>query len=606
MIQVSPSVNVSEKDLTNIIPAVSSSVGASYVAATWGPINRPTLISSEQDLVRIFGKPTNTNYENWLTIADFLSYSGGCYVVRADTTDAGDSSARNATTGSSGILIRNAITAQDEIEAATAANGLFAAKYAGAMGNSLKIYLCDSAAQFASWPYRSQFSGPPGTSEYIQHITGGSDENAPQANDEMHIVVVDQGGAFTGTPNSILEVYQFLSKASNARSDANQSNYYKTVINNNSQYIYALNTPPSTLYVEASENTPDPTVKEWGTEAHGPNFNSGSPVYMTYDSLLNNYNKQFANGVYDPSDSTNSDAEVALNQYQSADQIDVSLLFVGGADRDTAIHAIRLADSRKDMLAFITPKRLTTGAMITDQDTDAAEATIKYKNGSGSDVSMPSSSYAVFDSGYRQVYDRYSDTYRWIPSNGSVAGLCARTDRTDDPWFSPAGFNRGQLNNTVRLAFNPNQAQRDQLYLAGINPIASFVGQGVVLYGDKTGLSKPSAFDRINVRRLFIILEKAIATASKYQLFEINDTFTRSHFVNMITPYLRDVQGRRGIYDFKVVCDESNNTPQVIDSNSFVGDIYIKPAKSINFIQLNFVAIATGATFAESMLSGGV
>jgi len=224
---------------------------------------------------------------------------------------------------------------------------------------------------------------------------------------------------------------------------------------------------------------------------------------------------------------------------------------------------------------------------------DEADDVVTYRN------SLTSTSYAVLDSGYKYQYDKYNDVYRYVPLNGDMAGLCVRTDDIRDPWFSPAGFNRGIIKNTVKLAFNPNKAQRDLLYKNGVNPVVTFPGQGTLLFGDKTLLAKPSAFDRINVRRLFIVLEKAIATAAKFSLFEFNDQFTRSQFVNLVEPFLRDVQGRRGIYDFKVVCDESNNTGEVIDRNEFVGDIYIKPARSINFIQLNFVAVRTGVEFSE-------
>ena len=278
----------------------------------------------------------------------------------------------------------------------------------------------------------------------------------------------------------------------------------------------------------------------------------------------------------------------------------------GNADREVASWVIsNVAELRKDCVAFISPKNLVTGDPIIGNNSDAVEEIIKFKNGDGSTtVSLPSSSYAVFDTGYKYQYDRYNDTYRWVPLNGDVAGLCARTDYTDDPWFSPAGLNRGQIKNVIKLGYSPSKADRDKLYLAGINPIVSFPGQGVVLYGDKTGLAKPSAFDRINVRRLFIVLEKAIATAAKYQLFEFNDAFTRATFRNMVEPYLRDVKGRRGVYDFKVICDERNNTGEVIDGNRFVADIYIKPARSISFIQLNFIATRTSASFEE--ISGGV
>ena len=212
---------------------------------------------------------------------------------------------------------------------------------------------------------------------------------------------------------------------------------------------------------------------------------------------------------------------------------------------------------------------------------------------------FPSSSYATLDSGWKYQFDKYNDLYRFVPLNGDVAGLMVRTDNTRDPWWSPAGFNRGNVKNVVKLPYNPLKAQRDQLYKKGINPIVTFPGQGTVMFGDKTLLAKPSAFDRINVRRLFIVLEKAISTASKFTLFEFNDDFTRAQFRNMVEPFLRDVQGRRGIFDFRVVCDESNNTGEVIDRNEFIGDIYIKPARSINFIQLNFVAVRTGVEFEE-------
>lgn len=629
MIQVSPSVSVTERDLTNIIPAVSSSVGASYVSAAWGPIEQPVLVPSENALVRIFGKPSASNAGNWFPIAQFLAYSGACYVTRTDITASGVSSALNATTGTTAKLIKNSATYPTDVMSATIANGAFAAKYAGDLGNSLRVSVCDSKKMFetggpggTAWEYASLFSGPPGTSDHIKGIT----ENA-FANDEMHIVIIDTRGTWSGVPNTILETYSYLSKAKNARNDSNTSNYYVNVLNKNSAYVWCLDGPdPATLMVNGklvadadpdankdqdAAGTPIAQFVTWGDIAEGPIKTVGQPdKFYKFDSLLALYTKDFRGGTYNPSAVTSADKIQALSKYQTADEIDVSLVFLGEADRTTITWGIsNIADSRKDCLLFITPTELasssdTIGNYITDQDPLAAEKTVAFKNGDGStNVSLPSSSYIVYDSGYKEIYDTYNDAYVWIPSNGDTAGLCARTDRTDDPWFSPAGFNRGQLKNTIRLAFNPKQAARDLLYLQGINPIVSFVGQGVVLYGDKTGLSKPSAFDRINVRRLFIVLEKAISTAAKYQLFELNDPFTRAHFKNMVEPFLRDVKGRRGLYDFKVVCDESNNTPQVIDSNSFVGDIYVKPARSINWVRLNFVAVGSGATFDESIVA---
>jgi phage tail sheath protein FI len=275
--------------------------------------------------------------------------------------------------------------------------------------------------------------------------------------------------------------------------------------------------------------------------------------------------------------------------FSNKELIDISLVLAGGSSANVQQYIIdNVANSRKDCVAFISPP---SSAVV---------------NNAGNEVTSiqsyltslaRSSSYVVADSGWKYMYDKYNNVYRYVPLNGDIAGLCVNTDTVRDPWYSPAGFNRGQIKNAIKLAFNPNKTQRDVLYAAGVNPVVSFPGQGIVLFGDKTLQSKPSAFDRINVRRLFIVLEKAISQAAQFSLFEFNDEFTRAQFVALVTPFLRDVQGRRGIYDFRVVCDTTNNTPQVIDSNQFVGDIYIKPARSINFIQLNFVAVGTGVDF---------
>ena len=250
-----------------------------------------------------------------------------------------------------------------------------------------------------------------------------------------------------------------------------------------------------------------------------------------------------------------------------------------------------LCESRKDCVGFLSPFRASC-VNVASSITQTANVVDGFNT-------IPSSSYMVFDSGYKYMYDKYNDVYRFVPLNGDMAGLCANTDKVADPWFSPAGFNRGYVRSAIKLAYNPKNSERDQLYRARINPVVNFPGQGVLLFGDKTAQTKPSAFDRINVRRLFLVLEKAISIASKYQLFEFNDEFTRAQFRNMVEPFLRDVQGRRGIFDFKVVCDASNNTGEVIDRNEFIGDIYIKPARSINFITLNFIATRTGVAFSE-------
>ena len=288
----------------------------------------------------------------------------------------------------------------------------------------------------------------------------------------------------------------------------------------------------------------------------------------------------------------------AYEKFNDKENVDLSLLMCGpsqtsaDATGDTKATAVMdIATGRKDCVAFISPARADVVGV--------ANAITQTQNVVGFADGLPSTSYAVIDSGYKYMYDRYNDVYRFVPLNGDTAGACARTDSIADAWFSPGGFTRGQIRGAVKLAYNPNQAQRDELYKSRVNPIVSFPGQGTVLFGDKTAQSKPSAFDRINVRRLFIVLEKAVSTAAKFQMFEFNDEFTRAQFRNLVEPFLRDVQGRRGLTDFSVICDDTNNTGDVIDRNEFRADIFIKPARSINFIQLNFVATRSGVAFSE-------
>jgi hypothetical protein len=290
---------------------------------------------------------------------------------------------------------------------------------------------------------------------------------------------------------------------------------------------------------------------------------------------------------------TNAQIIDGYDKFQNAEEVDVSLILGGDSNATIGTHIINnICESRMDCVAVLSPE---TGDVVNNSTYAGKEAedSITYRN------TLPSSSYGVLDGAWKYQYDKYNDVYRHVPMNGDTAGLMVRTDDTRDPWWSPAGLNRGHIKNVVKLSYNPKKSERDLLYKAGINPVVTFPGQGTVLFGDKTMLAKPSAFDRINVRRLFIVLEKAISTAAKYTLFEFNDAFTRSQFRNMVEPFLRDVQGRRGIHDFRVVCDETNNTGEIIDRNEFVGDIYIKPARSINFIQLNFVAVRTGVDFEE-------
>ena len=557
--QLSPGVNVSEVDLTTIVPSVPTSIGAFAGIFQWGPIDEIITISDEVNLVERFSKPNTDNYEYWFSAANFLAYSNNLKVVRA----ASIATTRNAVSNGSAVLIKNDDAYEDNFSSGASTYGEFAARYAGALGNSLQVSLCD-ANTFTGWAYASQFTSTPGTSTYTS--------NAGGANDEIHIIVIDQDGQITGTQGTVLEKYAFVSKASDAKDDSGNTNYYKNVITNKSKYIHWLSHPTANAGASYANAT-----STWGTTATNKSFSR----------LSSNVTISLIGGV----DGTVSTANVvtAYDQFDNADSVDISLVVSGPANATLVTSLISMAESRKDCLVFVSPEKAdcvdNAGSEVTD---------IKaYRD------TLTSTSYAVLDSNWKYQYDKYNDVYRWVPLNGDIAGLCARTDLERDPWFSPGGLNRGIIKNAIKLAWNPTKTNRDDLYVKGINPVVTFQGEGIVLFGDKTLLSKPSAFDRINVRRLFIVLEKALARAARFSLFEFNDQFTRAQFVALVEPFLRDVQGRRGIYDFRVVCDESNNTPEVVDRNEFVGDIYIKPARSINFIQLNFVAVRTGVSFDE-------
>lgn len=716
--QLSPGVAVVEKDFTSIVPAVSSSTGAFAGTFPWGPVLAPTTVSSENDLVRLFGKPSDDNAQSFFTAANFLSYTNNLLVVRADTVNhrnavstqtgtvtavsvgtagsgyetaptvsfsappteggvtatgtavlsgggvtgvavanggtgytsatvtfsapqvAGGTTATGTVTVTSGsvasvtitnagsgytsaptvtfsgdgtnaaagtvtistssitgITITNAgsgyLTAptitisappsgttavatatvtvggikinNSDDYLATYANGAglvgeWAARFPGSLGNSLKVSMADSAS-YAAWTYKAEFDAAPGTSTLAASV-GGS-------NDELHVIVVDEDGLWTGTQGAVLEKFAFVSKASDAKKSDGTNNYYKDVINSRSEYIYWMD-----------HNT---TGTNWGTSAAAKSF-------ATISSAVT---RSLSGGVDDLT-ATDGQLQTAWALFADDSQYDISLLPLGKVSATVANYVIsNVCETRLDCVAFVSPQDVSSGDVIIGSGSTATDKIIAYRN------ALPSTSYAVLDSGYKYQYDRYNDKYRFIPLNGDTAGLCARTDYTNDPWFSPGGLNRGQIKNVVKLAVNPTKTDRDNLYKAGVNPVVNFPGEGTVLFGDKTLLAKPSAFDRINVRRLFIVMEKAIATAAKFQLFEFNDGFTRAQFKNLVEPFLRDVQGRRGITDFVVKCDESNNTGEVIDRNEFVADIFVKPNRSINFITLTFVAARSAINFTE-------
>lgn len=561
--QLSPGVNVSEIDLsTTVGKGVATSIGAIAGDFQWGPVNERTLIGSETELVEVFGAPTASTYKDFFTATNFLAYSNFLWVVRIG--DANTSINLNAVSGNTGIRVDN--TADYEVTPKIESNGNWMARYPGAKGNSLAVAVCDSTVTLTadigvsgntSGTWGDYFDIAPGTSEHATSMGGSLDE--------MHILVIDEDGEFSGTKGTVLEKYDFVSKATDAKTENGASNYYVEVVNSTSKYIRAAY--PGAL----NSNTSGTIASTW--VAQGTEVDS-----LTLGSNI--------------SDTPTAAYIVGLDLFANEDEVDVAFILTGAASSTVAQHAIDIATNRRDCIAFISPE-------YSDVQQGQSGGTIAANIVSFKSTLNRSSSYYFVDSGWKYQYDKYNDKYRWLPLNGDIAGLCARTDNTRDPWWSPGGFNRGNIQNIIKLAWNPNKTQRDLIYKNGINPVVSFPGEGTILYGDKTGLAKPSAFDRINVRRLFIILEKTIATAAKYSLFEFNDEFTRAQFVSMVEPFLREVKGRRGIYEFRVVCDSTNNTPQVIDNNEFRGDIYIQAAKSINFIQLNFVATRTGISFDE-------
>ena len=635
--QVSPGVLVQERDLTRIIPAVSTSIGAVAGEFRKGPLDEIVSITSENDLVETFGEPDSNNFEVFFTAANFLQYSNSLRVVRASQTNL-----VNATTTGCGLQIKNTTHYQDNYADGSGVVGTFAARTAGAHGNTLLVSTCPSATAYEEegattvndgstavgdttitvtdgtqlnvgdiisfsttaatndyddghqyritniathdltivqkdsgsggllttitnganvrrrWRYYDSVGTGPGTSPFVSDRSGSGDE--------IHVVVVDEDGEVTGVPGSVLETYEKLSKAADAKTPQGDTNYYPDVIYNKSQHVYWMD-----------HNT---SGTNWGSNASGTTFTAVDTP--TLESL---------SGGADGSSVTNGQKKTAYEKFQDAETVDVSLIMAGSGDGTHVDNLVTVTEIRKDAVLFASPERADV-VNVANSNTQKDNVLDFY-------TSRSSSSYCVFDSGYKYMYDRYNDVYRFVPLNGDVAGLCARTDLVSDSWFSPAGFNRGNVRGAIKLAFNPNKSQRDELYMKRVNPVVTFPGQGTVLFGDKTALTSPSAFDRINVRRLFITLEKAISTASKFQLFEFNDEFTRANFRAIVEPFLREVQGRRGITDFLVVCDNTNNTGDVIDRNEFVAEIFVKPNRSINFIKLQFVATRTGVAFEE-------
>ena len=654
--QVSPGVQISEIDLTNVVPAVSSTTGAFAGSFNWGPVDEVVTVSDAKGLVDNFSSPANSvaGAEDFYTAESFLKYGSSLRIVRVNTN--GLFSANGA--GNATSLLKNnddyVNTYKSGGQAGTA--GQWIARNPGSLGNSLKVSSCASAnayfndnvttvngnegtgqtvitmtsgavfivgdiIRFAGHNTEYKITGistndvtieavgqPAGTgltvdvadgvqvSRYWEHYAlfskaPGTSSGATLAGagaDELHIVVLDEDGVISGVSGTVLESYGFVSLASDAKDAQGGSLYYKDVVSNGSSWVYWSGHNTATDLTASESRTLAQSV---GDAFTGPSTPFSSSLSGGADGRLSTAGEK--HGAWS-------------THFGDAETIDFSLLLVGstrtdngsGTEQDILAdwttltnQAILLCETRKDCMAICSPRY----ADVVGVSSEATQSSNVITTAN----TATSSSYAVIDSTWVYQYDRFHDTYRWIPANGHTAGIMARSDLLRDAWISPAGFSRGQYLGITKLAFNPKQGSRDDLYRARVNPVVTFPGQGTLLYGDKTALTTPCAFDRINVRRLFIVLEKAIATAAKAQLFEFNDAFTRAQFRSAVEPFLRDVKNRRGLVDYSVICDETNNTDTVIDRNEFVCSIFVKPAKSINFITLNFIAARSGVEFEE-------
>jgi hypothetical protein len=616
---ISPGIKITESDQVSSIQASGTTIGGTAGQFRWGPIEEPTLVSSEAQLATSFGVPNATNIVDFLSSASFLAYTPALYVVRTNAT-----SAFNATANGSGVLVKNDDDYEKTYPSGIEAAKSWVAKHAGALGNSLKVSTCPSSAAWEStltgsftvaagaklvvgvgsaantelqvgdvvvlggrsikvaaisntthftlaenhvtgtasatsvkrrWEHYDTFEGAPGTSAFAAARNG--------VGDEMHVIVVDEDGDITGTKGTVLEKYSKVSKGSDAKTSQGGTNFYKSVINNASKWI------------------------RWGfTDDLGTNWGT-TVVSKTFTSVTQPISYSLAGGA----DGTVTDAGriTAFSKLANKLKAPVGVVFAGSATAAVINTIIAdVAEARKDVVVCFSP----TLANCQATDTEAIDI-------SAFADEVTRSTYAVMDGNWKYAYDKYNDTYVWIPCNADVAGTMARVDAVKAPWFSPAGYQAGRILNAVRLAWNPDQLDRDALYRYGINPIITEPGRGTILFGDKTFTTAPGSFSRINVRRLFITIQKAIGGLATNLLFEANDDATRASFLNSVEPYLRTVQGGRGITDFRVICDNTNNTDESINANEFIADIYVRPVSSINFIQLNFVSVRGAAAFAE-------
>ena len=574
----SPAIVVKEVDLSGVVPNVQSTTGAIVGNFRWGPVEEATAVDTEGTLASKFGTPTDLNAVDFLSAAYFLKYSSSLQVVRmVDSSAVNSRWPYNATAAAVVKNSENFNTVENSLDSDA---NIFIAKYPGSIGNSLAVAWCppsgDSAnaanwdSAFENWTYKSSFDGAPRTSSFAASVNA--------SNDEIHLAVIDQDGLISGTRGTVLETFPYVSLASNARLSDGTNNFIRSIVNNRSEYIWMP-----------------------GFGVQGSYFDSAAGTEAT--SGINFANALLDNAVLTSLDSGANSGALGTNQYiagfdavSDKDTITVDFLIAPGvATRGSQIAVVNnlvsiAQGTRKDCVVVASPARED---IIGVNGSTAVTSAITTANG------YTKSSYLIVDNNYLKVYDKYNDKYVYIPAASSTAGVMAASDLNAAPWFSPAGSRRGQYLGVTSLSYTPTKSQRDALYKASINPIANIPGEGILLFGDKTALSRPSAFDRINVRRLFLTIERAIALAARNVLFEFNDEFTRAEFVNIVEPFLREIQGRRGITDFRVVCDETNNTPAVIDRNEFIASVFIKPARSINYVTLNFVAVRTGVDFDE-------
>ena len=564
----SPAIVTREIDLSGVVPNVQSTTGAYVGDFRWGPVEEVTLIDNESTLVSTFGSPDNATSNSFHTASHFLKYSGSLQLVRVIT---GDYNNAFDTVGAATPTVKNLANFDAQDEALDSDGHVFIAKYPGSLGNSLQISTCPYSATdsaYDNWTYRTAFDVAPGTSEFATSV-GAS-------NDEVHVAVIDQDGLISGTRGTVLETFPFVSLASNAKTSDGTSNYIKDVVNNRSKYVWMAGFGTSQFSSSAGS-----------TAVSGTDFNDTATDDVRTLS--------FAGGASGSATAiTAGDIATGFDLLSDKDTVTVDFLIAPGmvsrTDQTTVVNnLVTIAQStRKDCIVVTSPARED----IIGSSTPNANAVTTANT-------FTSSSYLVVDNNYLKVYDKYNDRYIHIPAASSTAGIMAASDLNSAPWFSPAGSRRGQYLGVTALAYTPTKAERDTLYKAGVNPIANMPGQGILLFGDNTHLGRPSAFDRINVRRLFLTVERAISLAARNVMFEFNDEFTRAEFVNIIEPFLREIKGRRGITDFRVVCDETNNTAAVVDRNEFIANVFIKPARSINYVTLNFVAVRTGVEFEE-------